>query len=85
MYILVLKGLTRQGLHYCVLNIFYQDLIDILTCTTEGILINDVPFNVFCYTNDLLSTSTSAIGLLTLIDKYEYIVSHGIRFYPTKN
>ena len=42
------KGTRRGGLSSPFLrNLFYQQLIDNLNCTVEGILINDVPYNVF--------------------------------------
>ncbi|KAK2149678.1 hypothetical protein LSH36_442g02029, partial [Paralvinella palmiformis] len=68
-----------------LLNLFYQQLIDILNCTVGRILINDVPYNVFCYADDLILTGTSMTGLQKLINcANNYIVSHGLRLNPTK-
>jgi len=81
-----LKGTRQGGLSFHFLfNLFYQQLIDILNCTVGGILINDVLYNVFCYADDLILTSTSMTGLQKLINcASNYIVSHGLRFNPTK-
>ena len=50
-----------------------------------GILINDVPYNVFCYADDLILTSTCMTWLQTLINSANnYIDSHGLQFNPTK-
>ena len=81
-----LKG-TRQGelSSPFPFNLFHQQLIEILNWTVGGILINDVPYNVFCYADDLILTGTSMIGLQKLINSANYyIVSHGLRFNPTK-
>jgi len=82
----VLIGTRQGGLSSPFLfNLFDQQLINILNCTVGGILINDVPYNVFCYADDLILTSTSVTGLQKLINcANDYIVSHGLRFNPTK-
>ena len=50
-----------------------------------GIVIGNTTYNVFCYADDLLLTSTSLTGLQRMIDKAnEYIVSHGLCFNPSK-
>ena len=36
---------------------FNQKIIDILNCAVGGILINDVPYNIFCYADVLVLTS----------------------------
>ena len=44
-----------------------------------------MPYNVFCTVDELVLTSTSAIGIYTVIDKSnEYIVSNGLTFNPTQ-
>ena len=82
----VIRGTRQGGLSSPFLfNLFYKDLIDVLSNTNCGILINSVSFNVFCYADDILLASTSTTGLQTLINTAnEYITSHGLRFNPGK-
>ena len=78
---------TRQGgiSSPFLFNIFYQDLIDELSTTIGGINICNCTYNVFCYADDILLTSTTITGLQRLIDVSErYISAHGLRFNPTK-
>jgi hypothetical protein len=50
-----------------------------------GILINKIHYNVFCYADDLLLTSTTVTGLQRLINhSNDYITSHGLRFNASK-
>lgn len=50
-----------------------------------GLKINDMSFNSFCYADDLLLTSTTAVGLQKLINCASgYIKSIGLNFNPTK-
>ena len=64
----VVKGLRQGGLTSPLLyNVFYQPLVDSLSSCDAGIRINNVKYNVFCYADDLLLTSTTITGLQTLI------------------
>ena len=82
----ILKGTRQGGISSPFLfNLFYQDLVDTLNSMNAGIVINDTTYNVFCYADDLLLTSTSVTGLQRMIDTANhYIVSHGLRFNPSK-
>jgi len=54
----LLKGTRQGGLPSSfLLNLFYQKIIDILNCAVGGILINDVPYSIFCYADVLVLTS----------------------------
>ena len=72
---------TRQGgLTSCLMfNLFYKDMTDDLECQIGGCSINNMSFNVLCYTDDLLLVSTTVSGLQKLIhcaDNYE--TNHGL-------
>ena len=78
---------TRQGglSSPFLFNMFYQDLVNELSNCAGGIQINNESYNVFCYADDLILTSLSVTGLQTLINMASrYIVSHGLKFNPTK-
>ena len=78
---------TRQGglSSPFLFNLFYQDLVNSLSNMKCGISINCATYNVFCYADDLLLTSTTVSGLQMLINHANsYIMSHGLRFNPTK-
>ena len=78
---------TRQGglSSPFLFNLFYEGLIRLLSDCGGGIRINNDSYNVFCYADDLILTSLSAIGLQELIGKArEYITSHGLNFNPSK-
>lgn len=78
---------TRQGglSSPFLFNIFYHDLIDTLSQSTEGININGETYNVFCYADDIMLASMTPRGLQSLIDiSSEYIKSHGLNFNPSK-
>ena len=50
-----------------------------------GITIDGVRFNVFAYADDILLTSTTALGLQNLIDSaVTYVLQHGLHFNPSK-
>ena len=80
------KGTRQGGLSYPFLfNIFYQEMIQELTNTKAGIVINDMSYNVFCYADDILLCSASVTGLQKLINvANRYIKNHGLRFNPEK-
>ena len=49
-------------------NVFYEDLIDNISHSDRGISLRGETYNVFCYADDLLITSTTVSGLQSLID-----------------
>ena len=56
-----------------------------LSNTIVGICIENTSYNVSCYADDVLLTSTTVTGLQRLIDVADkYISSHGLRFNPIK-
>ena len=56
-----------------------------LSNTIGGICIDNTSYNVFCYADDVLLTSTTVTGLQRVIDVADkYISSHGLRFNPIK-
>ena len=60
-------------------------MITELSDSIGGITINGVSYNVFCYADYILLTSTSTTGLQRLINVADlYIVSHGLKFNPMK-
>ncbi len=64
----VMKGTRQGGLSSpFIFNAFYQDMICELNKTIGGVCINDVSYNVSCYADDILLTSTTVTGLQTLI------------------
>ena len=60
---------TRQGglTSPFMFNLIYQDVVDEINCLNGGIKIGNTSFNIFCYADDLLLTSTTASGLQKLI------------------
>jgi hypothetical protein len=82
----VCKGTRQGGLTLPFLfNVFYKDLIDVLSDHDGGITIGDKRFNVFCYADDILLMSTTVSGLQSLINtSVDYITQHGLRFNPRK-
>lgn len=84
--IAVRRGTRQGGLTSPLLfNLFYRDLINQLRTERCGIIINDSTYNVFCYADDLLLSSTTPSGLQRLINvASNYIVQHGLRFNPQK-
>ena len=78
---------TRQGglTSPFIFNVFYKDLIDELSACDNGVSIKGNMFNVYCYADDILISSTSVTGLQCLINKANrYIKQHGLRFNPSK-
>ena len=78
---------TRQGgiSSLLLFNIFYQELVDVLSKCPGGISINNYLFNVFCFADDLLLTSLSVTELQELIDTASsYIIAHGLNFNAIK-
>ena len=62
------KGTRQGGLSSPLLfNVFYRDLVNILSETSGGICINGLSYNVFCYAYDLLVASLTASGLQCII------------------
>ena len=84
--IVVSKGTTQGGLTSPYLfNIFYRELIEVLSKNNTGIKIENKKYNVFCYADDILLSSTTITGLQTLIDvSVNFIEHHGLRFNPIK-
>ena len=84
---LPVKRGTRQGglSSPWIFNVFYEDLIDNISHSDRGISLRGETYNVFCYADDLLITSTTVSGLQSLIDMCDsYICQHGLRFNPNK-
>lgn len=78
---------TRQGglSSPLLFNIFYQNLVELVSDMPCGIRIGSDTYNVFCYADDLILTSHTPTGLQTLIDTaLKYITSHGLNFNPIK-
>ena len=82
----ICKGTRQGGLSSPLLfNLFYKDLIDELENCDGGATIGNVHFNVFCYADDIVLSSTTASGLQNLIAVADnYIDKHGLRFNPSK-
>ena len=82
----VSKGLKQGGLTSPMMfNLFYQPLIDSLASSESGIIINNRKYNVFCYPDDLLLTSTTVTGLQSLIHQaVSYVSDRGLNFKPAK-
>ena len=80
------KGTTQGGLTSTFLfNVFFKDLIDILSNHEGGINIGGKRFNIFCYADDILIISTTVIGLQKMLDSaVQYVSDHGLRFNPSK-
>ena len=67
-------------------NLFYQGLVEDISNSNRGILIDGTSYNIFCYADDLLLASTAALGLQDLINiAVRYITQHGLRFNPEKS
>jgi hypothetical protein len=78
---------TRQGSLSSpfLFTIFYQDMIVELSNTIGGICIDNTSYNVSCYADDVLLTSTTVTGLQRLIDVADKCISsHGLRFNSIK-
>ena len=78
---------TRQGglSSPFLFNLFYQDLISLLSNYSGGITIHNDAYNVFCYADDLIIASLSVTGLQEMIyAATSYIVDHGLNFNPAK-
>ena len=78
---------TRQGgiSSPLLFNIFYQELVDVLSKCPGGISINNDSFNVLCYADDLILASLSVTGLEELMDTASsYIIAHGLNYNAAK-
>ena len=76
---------TRQGglSSPFLFNLFYQDLISLLSNCSGGIRIQNDTYNVYCYADDLIIASLSVTGLQDMIHAAtSYIVDHGLNFNP---
>ena len=64
----------------------HPNLSDIFSYNSEsGIIINNRKYNVFCYADDLLLTTTTVTGLQSLIDQaVSYVSDRGLNFNPAK-
>ena len=85
-HIVISKGTRQGGLSSPFLfNLFYKDLIDMLSAFSGGITIGAMSYNVFCYADDILICSLTVTGLQKMIDIAQmYISSHGLAFNPSK-
>ena len=60
-------------------------MVEVLLKSKTGIIIENKKYNVFCYADDILLSSTTISGLQTLIDvSVNFIENHGLRFNPIK-
>ena len=60
-------------------------MIEVLSKSNTGIIIENKKYNVFCYADDILLSSATITGLQTLIDvSVNFIENHGLRFNPIK-
>ena len=78
---------TRQGgiSSPFLFNLFYQDLISLLSNCSGGIRIKNDTYNVFCYANNLIIASRSVTALQEMIHAATpYIVDHGLNYNPAK-
>ena len=78
---------TRQGglTSPMLFNVFYQELVHLLSTCYSGITINNEIYNVFCYANDIILVSLSIAGLQQLIDTASsFIKAGGLNFNPSK-
>ena len=78
---------TRQGglSSPFLFNLFYHDLMSLLSNYSDGITIHNDAYNVFCYADDLIIASLSVTGLQEMIyAATSYIVDHGLNFNPAK-
>jgi hypothetical protein len=82
----VLRGTRQGGLSSPFLfNMFYKDLVGLLNSKACGITIDGSQFNIYCYADDILISSTTPSGLQELIDTaVNYIKTQGLNFNPTK-
>ena len=63
------KGTRQGGLTSPFLfNLMYQELIDGLSKENGGMRVGKFSYNVFCYADDLLLTSSTVTGLQSLIN-----------------
>ena len=82
----VKRGTRQGGLTSSLLfNLFYQDLINELSNCNSGIILGSRKYNVYCYADDLLLSSTTPTGLQNLINIANgNICKNGLRFNPNK-
>ena len=81
------KGTRQGGLTSPFLfNLMYQELIDGLSKEKGGMRVGKFSYNVFCYADDLLLTSSTVTGLQSLINfANNYVTEHGLSFNATKS
>ena len=80
--------ITRQGglSSPFLFNIFYKDLVEEIESSQCGVTINNITYNIYCYADDILISSTTASGLQSLIDKANVNLSScGLNFNPQKS
>ena len=82
----VCKGTRQGGLSSPFLfNLFYKDLVDILSQHEGGVTIGNIRYNIVCYADDLLLLSSTITGLQKLIEtSNQYITNYGLSFNPSK-
>ena len=74
---------TRQGglTSPMLFNVFYHELVHLLSTCYSGITIINETYNVFCYADDIILASLSTAGLQQLIDTASsFIKSEGLNF-----
>ena len=84
--IMVKRGTRQGGLTSSLLfNLFYQDLINELQLCNTGVKIGAENYNVYCYADDLLLSSTTVSGLQKLINiANANITRNALTFNPQK-
>ena len=78
---------TRQGglTSPMIFNLFYLDLINEIDKMNCGVNVFGKNFNIYCYADDILLSSTTVTGLQTLIDvAVNNITKSGLCFNPVK-
>ena len=82
----VCKVTRQDGLSSPFLfNVLYQELVNELSNSADGIKITNVSYNVFCYADDILLASLTVTVLQNMINLADqYISDHGLRFNPLK-
>ena len=82
----VCKGTRQGGLSSPFLfNLFYKDLVDILSQHEGGVTIGNTRYNIVCYADDLLLLSSTVTGLQKLIEtSNQYITNYGLSCNPSE-
>ena len=79
-------GTRKGGLTSLVLfNVFYQELVHLLSTCYSRTSVNNETYNVFCYADDIILASLSTAGRQQLIDTASSFYQSGVlNFNPSK-